>query len=147
MIEKDFDKIEVAYGLECHCEDGGLLAVEIFNKIAQVHCLLCWDVWQFERKLPEETGPQIASVFRVTKNHGHAQAMQWGWLRKVKVPRHVFTCPDCQRGNVLAVLEVRTCQHGRFWACPNWNYGAGCKYTRNFQSGEEFRRPLAICQA
>jgi RNase P subunit RPR2 len=112
-----------------------------------IACPSCLAEWQFEQKLPEESGPQIASFLSVFQNVGRWQ-VDFSLMETIRKPsyrkvspadtnaqkkihkkrfeqkQHLF-CPKCGK-----LLREKNSRYGRFWGCSGY---PECTYTKHIK--------------
>ncbi len=147
--QKGLDEIIEYY--ELSCIDCGAKETEVeivtHNQEVLVRCLSCSSYWSFQRKLLEETGPQMAEFLTIGSNRG-TETIDWNLLSSIRKPHYVKskkktkleksnsasfskpreqskTCPLCGKN-----LKKLTGRYGLFWGCSGF---PDCKYTRNLR--------------
>lgn len=103
------------------------------HRLVETRCLDCNDRWLFDRGLAEETGFQLASVFKVTRNKGQFD-LDPGLIVGLESPKHFEGCPICPQAGRTGYLLRKEGQHGPFLGCSEWRRGEGCNYTRNLRA-------------
>lgn len=128
------------------CSVGAIIiGIDSDRNTVRVSCLKCSSEWLFDQKLPEETGPQMAKIFRVNSNPGRWQ-IDWGLMETIRKPTYrkvgrssaptrrkqshqalnrakPSRCPRCGK-----LLKLRTGRHGEFLGCSGY---PDCTFTRN----------------
>ncbi len=145
--EEDLEKILSFYSVGCSdCKQYPLkLRVDYHKNNIMITCPFCLSEWQFEQKLPEESGPQISSFLPVFQNAGRwqvdfslmdtirkpnyrkgsrAETNDQKTHRRRFEPRQQLFCPKCGR-----LLKQKRGRYGRFWGCSGY---PDCTYTRDF---------------
>ena len=125
------------YGLACPDCNEQIKDIEFNKNELLVTCPTCGNEWSFERKLPEECGPQMAETLEVQDNPG-SWNVDLGLLTTIRKPRFknnsskshksnkkgktrkLKSCPEC--GKLLARKKGK---YGFFMGCigyPECNY-------------------------
>ncbi len=145
--EDTLKEIFVHYSLvcsKCKSNDPLSLSVDYQKNDILVSCPSCCSEWEFEQKLLEESGPQIAATLRVFQNAGRwnvdfslmetirkpnyrklspsAFAKQKHSQKRFKQSQPLF-CPRC--GKLLREIKGR---NGKFLGCTGY---PECKHTAN----------------
>ena len=130
----DLSEIKTIFGLRCSC-GGEDFAAKIYpdtNHI-RVTCGDCKAAWMLEHGLKEEVGPQLTTIFHVTRNGGGIVKSSTEW--NIAPPIRVFLCADCILRGLRIELRRKLGVYGYFWGCPNW--GGNRKHFKRVYRSED----------
>ncbi len=120
-------QIREQFGLRCQCgceNWEGYLRAE--QELIWTWCPMCNSRWEFEQGLVEETGTQLATAFRPTRNIRTFE-FDRRLIEGVAPPMLYEGCPTCLNLGMRGYLEKRRGMFGVFIGCSEY---PKCNYTR-----------------
>lgn len=141
------------YGLACPDCNEQIKNSEFKKSEFIITCSTCGNEWSFERKLPEECGPQMAEALEVRKNPG-SWKVDLGLLMTIRKPRFkkknvkshktnrknktqkTRFCPECGKP-----LAKKNGKYGTFMGCLGY---PECNYTEDVQTSSNTHKSKSI---
>jgi hypothetical protein len=120
-------RIREHFGLRCPCGEAEWEGwLNAGKGLIRTHCPRCGDRWELEPGLVEETGTQLATAFRPSRNAG-TFTFDPSLIRGIRQPVCYEGCPECLRQSRRGYLKTKRGVFGSFRGCSEW---PNCHYTR-----------------
>lgn len=116
VTEKEIAEIVDYYSISCYCNSENI-DISLNSKL-NIYCNECHREWYFEKGMPEEVGPKVATTLKVNENEGF-----WTFkpeLLDKKLNNEVNQeCPSCSKcGSTMKVSVAKIGGRKRkYWEC------------------------------